>query len=75
MAHKTFELGSSVRYEAADRINYNGVAGVLWIKRVRCADGSGWAHDGKAHLALRATRRDVVEHFGQVYRPELVKSV
>ncbi|ADV01249.1 hypothetical protein [Alicycliphilus denitrificans] len=74
MAANTFTLGSGLKYEAAERMRYNDVDGILWIKRVRCADGSGWAHDGKAHLPLRATRREVVEHFGQVYRPELVNA-
>lgn len=74
MAQTTFTLGDSLKYEAVERMTHNGVDGVIWVKRVRCADGSGWAHDGKAHMPLRATRQQVVEHFGQVYHPEQVKS-
>ena len=74
MAATTFTLGDALKYEAAERMTYNGVDGVLWIKRVKCADGSGWAHDGKAHKPLRATRRQVVERFGQIYRAEQVNA-
>lgn len=74
MAQNTFTLGSDTKYEASERARYNGTDGIIWIKRIKCADGSGWCHDGKAHMKLTATRRDVVEHFGQVYRPELINA-
>ena len=74
MAQKTFTLGPDLRYEAAERMRYNGVEGVLWVKRIKCADGSGWMHDGKNHMPLTATRKQVVERFGQVYRAERVNA-
>lgn len=74
MAKNTFTLGNSLKYEATERMKYNGVDGVIWVKRVKCADGSGWAHDGRAHLPLAATRKQVVEYFGQVYRAEQVNA-
>ena len=73
MAKNSFTLGDAFKYEASGRMVYNGVDGVLWVKRVKCADGSGWLHDGKVHLPLRATRRQVTERFGQIFRSELVK--
>ena len=72
MAQKTFTLGRDLRYEATERVRYNGVDGVIWVKRIR-ADG-GWMHDGKQHLPLRATRKEVVERFGQVYHPDEVNT-
>ena len=74
MAAETFTLGASLKYEATERVRYNGVDGVIWVKRIKCADGNGWMHDGKAHMPIRATRKQIVEHFGQVYRPEQVNS-
>ena len=75
MATTTFTLGSSVRYEATECMRYNGTEGVLWIKRVKCSDGSGWRYDGKLHLPLRTTRRGVVDAFGQVYRAEEINRI
>jgi hypothetical protein len=72
MATKTFQLGPDLRYEAADRVRHNGVNGVIWILRVR-ADG-GWMHTGKQFMPLRATRKQIVERFGQIYRAEEVQS-
>lgn len=74
MAAQTFTLGQSIKYEATERVRYNGVDGVIWVKRVKCADGSGWMHDGKAHMPVRATRKQIVEHFGQVYRHEEINA-
>lgn len=74
MASTTFTLGSDTRYESTDVVVYNGVKGIIWIKRIKCADGSGWMHDGKQFMPIRATRRDVVERFGQIYHPEQVNA-
>lgn len=74
MAQNTFTFGADTKYEASERALYNGVDGIVWIQRVKCADGSGWMHFGKAHLKLTATRREVVEHFGQIYRAELINA-
>ena len=74
MASTTFTLGSDTRYESTDVVVYNGVKGIIWIKRIKCADGSGWMHDGKQFMPIRSTRKDVVERFGQVYRPEQVNA-
>jgi hypothetical protein len=70
MAIKTFTLGPDLRYEAAERVRYNGVNGIVWILRVR-AQG-GWMHTGKQFMPLTATRQQVVERFGQIYRPQEV---
>lgn len=72
MANTTFTLGDSLKYEAIERARYNGTDGIIWVKRVKCADGSGWAHDGRAHMPVNATRRQVVERFGQVFRDDQV---
>jgi hypothetical protein len=70
MAIKTFTLGPDLRYEAAERVRYNGQDGIVWVLRVR-ADG-GWMHSGRQFMPLRATRKQIVERFGQIYRPEQV---
>ena len=35
MATKTFGIGANLRYEAAESVRYNGVKGVIWIKRIK----------------------------------------
>jgi hypothetical protein len=72
MAIKTFTLGPDLRYEAAERVRYNGIPGIVWILRIR-AQG-GWMHTGKQFMPLRATRKQIVERFGQIYRAEEVQS-
>lgn len=74
MATQTFTLGENLRYEASERARVNGVDGVIWVKRIKCADGSGWMHDGRYHLPIRATRQQVVERFGQIYRAEQINA-
>lgn len=74
MATTTFALGSELKYEATDQVRYNGVDGVIWVKRIKCRDGSGWMHDGKLFMPSRATRKDIVEAFGQVFRASEVKA-
>lgn len=74
MATKTFGIGANLRYEAAESVRYNGVKGVIWIKRIKCADGSGWMHDGKQFLSSRATRKQIVEQFGQIFRSDQVNN-
>jgi hypothetical protein len=72
MATTTFNLGDTQRFEASQRARVNGVDGIIWIDR-RLAEG-GWMHCGKRHLPLSATRKEVVEQFGCVYRKELVSA-
>jgi hypothetical protein len=71
MATTTFQHGAEQRFEASQRARYNGTDGVIWIERRKAADG-GWMHWGKQHLPLRATRKQVVEQFGCIYRAEQV---
>ena len=74
MAQNTFTLGANTKYEASKRARYNGTDGIIWIKRVKCADGSGWMHDGKQFLSSRATRKQIVEQFGQIFRSDQVNN-
>ena len=71
MATESFTLGNNLRYEASERARVNGVAGIIWVKRIKA--GSGWCHDGRIHMPLRATRRQILEQFGQVYKASDVK--
>lgn len=74
MANKTFTIGETLKIEASEHVRYNGVDGIIWTKRVKCADGSGWVHDGNIFLPTKATRRAIVESFGLVYLADLINA-
>jgi hypothetical protein len=58
-------------YECEESLNYNGVNGSLWVRRVS-GQFTGRAFVADSIAGTRSTRADVVEAFPAILAPQVV---